>query len=157
MQIDDLISEIQLNQLCKLNKSCDSEELLKSNLPPDLVRFYQLHNGCEFFPEAEYSWRLLPFELFKCHDEIFTEFDCNGTIISDKWIVFLEEINHNTPYAIDLSPERFGYCYQVSQYDYPYILTHSFFEIIEKIYALKGAYPPWYKHGYKYYGDPCKT
>ncbi len=153
--IQKLVDIIQADSRCTLQPPCEAEALRASPLPDDLKAFYTLANGGELFAQTEYPWRIIPFESLLPHSQVFDPFDCDGRIISDSWVIFLEEPTHKTPYAIDLHEERFGSCYQVSRYDYPDILAQSFGEMLRMVLELQGSYPPWYANGYHYYGDPC--
>ncbi len=153
--IHTLVDIIRKDERCILQPPCEIETLQASHLPADLKAFYALTNGAELFTQSEYLWRIIPFESLIPHEQIFDPFDCNGTVISDSWVIFLEETNHKTPYAIDLHENRVGSCYQVSRYDYPDILAQSFGEMVRMVLELQGSYPPWYANGYRYYGDPC--
>lgn len=155
MTVPDLISRINKNTDSKLNPQCQSEALASTRLPSDLHEFYLHHDGGELFSGQDYCWKIRSFSEIKRHDDVFDSFDCNGSLISQDWLIFLEEPNYKTPYAIDLNVSRFGFCYQVSRYDYPYIITTSFAEMLGMIIDLGGNYPPWYQNGYQYYGDPC--
>jgi SMI1 / KNR4 family (SUKH-1) len=153
--IQKLIDMIRADSGCTLRPPCKFEALQTSLLPDDFKVFYALANGCELFTQGEYPWRIIPFESLLQHHQVFEPFDCDGKIISDSWMIFLEEPNHKTPYAIDLHETRFGSCYQVSRYDYPDVLARSFSEMLQMVLELQGRYPPWYAYGYTYYGDPC--
>jgi SMI1 / KNR4 family (SUKH-1) len=150
-----LVDIIQKDERCTLQPPCEIETLQASHLPADLKAFYALANGAELFTQSEYHWRIIPFDSLITYEQVFDPFNCDGTIISASWIIFLEEISHKTPYAIDLHEKRFGSCYQVSRYDYPDILALSFSEMVQMVLELQGNYPPWYANGYRYYGDPC--
>lgn len=155
MSVLELIARIKSYPDSKLNLPCQSERLASSKLSQDLIEFYKHHDGCELFLDQEYCWKILPFSKIRIFNDGPEEFSCNGDMISRDWFIFLEEPNYKSKYAIDTDLSRFGYCYDVTEYNYPDILTLSFTELLAKILDLSGSYPPWYANGYVNYGDPC--
>lgn len=131
---------------CKIAPKKLNLERIPINIPTDLKEFYQYCNGVELFIDSEYPYRILGIE-----EIIRTDLSVLGELIecgdSISWYNIAEDYNGDF-LSIDLSCEKFGWCYDSFYETYGLIndmpiIAKSFKELLFRLYSNKGNYPYW--------------
>ncbi len=162
MSLKKILEKIDRDNSCNLIKKKVEREL-PNNLPGDLLEFYSDYDGIDFFKEEEYGISVVGFEHFKTTNSVL--FPPDDIIweelkedISQNWYLIASSEELSQYISIDLSITNKGKCYDsflethATPGDSP-VISKSFTELLEKIYAAKGKNWFWLEPNFQSYGD----
>jgi len=125
-------------------------------IPGDMRRFYEIAGGADFYPEAEFSFKILsPEEVLPANPKIV------GSVIDDdisKWWYLIASDDAGEFVSIDLHPDRLGRCYDSfwDRHGVPgscSIVALSFTQMLEGFWKARGAQPYWLADDFSKLGD----
>lgn len=162
MNILELIHLIQNDPSCEVKSSQDGIPL-PEGLPDDVRIFFEETNGIQLFKNEKYVIEiigreyLIPINKFLYPIESI-DWDNPESEASNLWYLIAQDDMNSQFISIDLTPERYGQCYD------SFIGTHSligdtsiiaknFTELLQNLYLGKGQYWYWLQDDFQYLGD----
>jgi SMI1 / KNR4 family (SUKH-1) len=135
------------------------------NLPVELVEFYGLCNGIDFYTEDIYrsgtdlyALQILSKQEVNFLDPAYAEWVCNGIDAQRLFLSFAED-PWGFCYCFDTTPARYGQIYDVSFSDPPIRIGDSLTGFLARLLDLDGEHPDW--RTLENYDDdslhPCST
>jgi SMI1 / KNR4 family (SUKH-1) len=129
-----------------------SEQLPSSgteNLPVELVEFYGLCNGIDFYTDDVYrenvdlyTLEFFPKQSMEYLDTAYGEWICNGIDVKRNFLSFGTDPYGNC-FCFDTEPTRHGEIYEVSFSEPVIRVSDTLTEFLERILDLNSNYPNW--------------
>lgn len=158
MKVKDLIELLKKESDCEVRPPSGYPTLFNDNhhLPEDLNEFYTLCGGLGLFLKSDYPIYIVSPQEFVLANPIIIEELCPEDI-SSEWYIIADDKNGQY-ITIDLSPERFGRCYDSFWDrhglvgDCP-IIARTFSELLYNIINSRGEHWYWLQDDFQPFGD----
>ncbi|MGJ4856823.1 SMI1/KNR4 family protein [Labrys sp. KB_33_2] len=155
--MEEILSIISKNPRCRLYPATGLPTVAKGHIiPDDLLSFYKICGGVDFFYDSLYSMSIVPpGELILSNIKIIGQNYEEDR--SSSWYIIAKS-GEEQFVSIDLGSERNGRCYDSFHEIHGVagsskILSYNFEDLVKRIYDSNGDYWYWLKKDFSYLGD----